>query len=449
MCKVSVLIPAYNVELYLRECLDSVRNQTMTDWEMIVVDDASTDGTLAILREYEAADARIHVYCHEQNRGQACGRNLALSHASGEYVYMLDADDKILPEAFEELYRQCVEDRLDAVGFENRQFTESAVFAQAAAGKTIDYKEGPVMDGGRALIYCMENEVFSLSVPTFMMKRSYLEAIQLQFTEGILHEDVGYLFELITRAGRIRFLPKVYFLRRIREKSTMTTAFTAANIEGYLKSFFRSFELEPCLEELYGGDVLFRQAVKKWQRDIFGRIRQLYLQSEETIYAQKGGHVDEEIRRMLEILKLMASGKARAEDILGKEMCDSLLSLASGKPGEPPQVYICGMGQYAERTIDLVGALGIVIRGILVREKHQKAFRGFPVYSIADCPVAGYPMADDPTADYLTVDCSTADYPIIGKKAIPVILGVSHYQREEYERALKQAGWEKVIHVRF
>lgn len=419
MCKVSVLIPAYNVEAYLRECLDSVKSQTMTDWEMICVDDASTDGTLLILREYEAADTRIHVYCHKQNLGQACGRNLALSYASGEYVYMLDADDKILPETLAELYEKCCADRLDAVGFETRSFTESAAFERAAAGKTIVYEDGPVMNGREALINCMEREAFSLSVPTFMMKRSYLEAIRLRFTEGILHEDVGYLFELITRAGRIRFLHRVYFLRRIREKSTMTSAFTAANIEGYLKSFMRSFELEPCLEALYGSDALFWRAVKQWQRDIFGRLRQLYLQSEERIYAQKGGHVDEEIRRVFEILKLTASGRARTEDILGREMCAELTSAASASPGEARQVYICGMGQYAERMIDLAGALGLVVRGILVREKQQNAFRGFPVY----------PLFETEKQD----------------RTIPVILGVSHYQREEYEYALKQAGYEKRI----
>lgn len=423
MCKVSVLIPAYNVELYLRECLDSVLAQTLSDWEIICVDDASTDKTLSILREYAYADARIQVYCHEKNRGQACGRNLALSHASGEYIYMLDADDMILPETLEELYRQCVKDNLDVAAFETRQFTESAAFEGAAAAKTIHYEDSPVMDGREALIYCMEKEVFSLSVPTFMMKRAYLERIHLTFTEGILHEDVGYIFALMTRAGRIRFLPKVYFLRRIRAKSTMTTEFTAANIEGYLKSFYQSFVLEQVLAEEYGSDPVFWAAVKKWQRDIFGRLRQLYLQSEGRIYCQKGGYVDEETRRVFEILKIAAPGRAQAEDILGEEMCACLQALPAALPGAAPEVYICGTGQYAERIIQLAGALELVVKGVIVLEKCRKAFRGFPVYEVEDVENEN--------------------------RAVPVIMGVSHYQREEYKKALEQAGYGKIIDVRF
>lgn len=421
MIKVSVLIPAYNVEPYIRECLDSVLGQTLKELEIICVDDASTDGTLSILREYEAADPRIQVYCHDRNLGQSCGRNLALSHASGEYVYMLDADDKIVPEALEELYMQCLADRLDVAGFETRQFTEDAAFYKAAAVKTIVYPACPVMDGREALCYCMTNEVFSLSVPTFLMKRSYLEEIGLHFVEGILHEDVGYIFELICRARRIRFLHRVYFLRRIRAKSTMTTAFTDANIEGYLKSFLRSFELEETFRELYGEEPLFQAAVRKWQRDIYGRLRQLYLLSEETIYHQEGNTVDEEVRRLFQMVKLTASGRARAQDILGREFCQVLETLPGEPEGSAPQVYLCGMGQYAERAIDLVGALGVVIRGILVKGKDRKAFRGFPVYEIGE--------ATD--------------------RSLPVILSVSHYQREEYRQLLLESGYTRLWDARF
>lgn len=421
MCKVSVLIPAYNVENYIRECLDSVFGQTLTDLEVICVDDASTDGTLSILREYAKNRPGLQIYCHPENKGQSAGRNLALSHASGEYVYMLDADDKIVPEMLEELYRLCTEERLDVAGFETHPFTEEGAFKKNAALPTIVYEDGAVMNGREALIYCMEKETFSLSVPTFMMRRAYLEECGLRFTEGILHEDVGYLFELIARAGRLRFLHKAYFLRRIRSGSTMTSAMTSANIEGYLKSFSRSFDLEPVLKELYGEDPLFWAAVRKWQRDIFGRLRQLYLLSEDTIFHQKGGHVSEDIRRMFELVKLTASGRARAEEILGKEQCSFLESLPADEKEGAAQVYICGTGQYAERVMDLVGTLDVVIRGILVQEKTRKAFRGYPVCEIRK----------------------------VKDRSVPVLMGVSHYTRGDYEKALSEAGFDRIIPVRF
>ena len=90
--KVSVIIPVYNTELYLRQCLDSVVNQTLRDIEIICVDDGSTDGSMEILREYQAKDDRIKILSQEKsNAGSA--RNLGLSIAEGEYLSFLDSDD--------------------------------------------------------------------------------------------------------------------------------------------------------------------------------------------------------------------------------------------------------------------------------------------------------------------------------------------------------------------
>ena len=90
--KFSVIIPVYNVEPYLRICLDSVLAQTFTDWEAICVDDGSTDGSGAILDEYAALDSRFRVI-HQSNAGVSAARNAALDVATGEMVMFLDADD--------------------------------------------------------------------------------------------------------------------------------------------------------------------------------------------------------------------------------------------------------------------------------------------------------------------------------------------------------------------
>lgn len=419
MCKVSVLIPAYNVEAYVRECIDSVLNQSLSDFEIICVDDASTDNTLSILREYEVMDSRIKVLCHDENKGQSCGRNYALSHATGEYVYMLDADDKIIPEALQELYDICVKDHLDVVGFETKQFAQDERFEKAAAIKTIRYDDCSVMNGREGFVYCMEQEVFSLSVPTFMIRREYLEQIDLHFVEGILHEDVGYIYELITRANRVTFVPKIYFLRRIRPQSTMTKGFTAKNIEGYLKSFLKAFELEHLFRE--ETDERFVWAVKKWQRDIFGRLRQLYQLSEEEIYHQAGGFVNEECRRLLEIVKLATPGVGKAHDIIGKVQCEELYEKCFNEEKGYPEIYVCGMGQYAQRTVELLGSLGFVVKGIVVSKKEKAVLWGFPVYEATDVEAC----------------------------EVPVVLAVSRYTKEEYREMLEAAGWKNKIEIRF
>ena len=103
MVKVSVIIPVYNVEQYLKECLDSVINQTLKDIEIICINDGSTDGSLKILEKYESLDDRIVVFSQE-NSGLSATRNKGMQLSSGEYVYFMDSDDYLELNALEELY---------------------------------------------------------------------------------------------------------------------------------------------------------------------------------------------------------------------------------------------------------------------------------------------------------------------------------------------------------
>lgn len=105
MPKVSIVIPIYNTELYLRECLDSVINQTLTDIEIICVDDGSTDGSADICWEYAAADSRIRVIT-QKNSGAAAARKAGVMAASGEYLGFVDSDDWIEPDMYETLLNQ-------------------------------------------------------------------------------------------------------------------------------------------------------------------------------------------------------------------------------------------------------------------------------------------------------------------------------------------------------
>lgn len=101
MPKVSVLVAVYNAERWLKPCLDSLASQTLSDIQIVCVDDASTDGSLAILNDYARRDSRFEVIPMKENIGMSKARNMALSYATGEYVCMLDADDWYGPDAFE------------------------------------------------------------------------------------------------------------------------------------------------------------------------------------------------------------------------------------------------------------------------------------------------------------------------------------------------------------
>jgi glycosyltransferase involved in cell wall biosynthesis len=112
--KLTVIMPVYKTEPYLRKCIDSILGQTLTDFELILVDDGSPDNCPAICDEYAKADGRIRVI-HKENGGQGLARKLALGLAKGEYIGFVDSDDWIEPEMFEVLYRAAVDQSCDMV----------------------------------------------------------------------------------------------------------------------------------------------------------------------------------------------------------------------------------------------------------------------------------------------------------------------------------------------
>lgn len=94
---VSIILPVFNAERFLSQCLDSILRQTYQDWELIAVDDGSKDGSIEILKSYGKRDGRIHIIS-KKNEGVSIARNIALEHAHGDYIYFVDSDDIVMPE---------------------------------------------------------------------------------------------------------------------------------------------------------------------------------------------------------------------------------------------------------------------------------------------------------------------------------------------------------------
>jgi len=124
MVKVSVIMPVYNVEKYLRQCLDSLLNQTLQEFEIICVDDGSKDSSLAILQEYQQKDDRVKVLT-QQNKYAGVARNNGLKIAQGEYVFFLDSDDFFEKDMFTEVYNQGKKVDADIVIFGARKFDQT------------------------------------------------------------------------------------------------------------------------------------------------------------------------------------------------------------------------------------------------------------------------------------------------------------------------------------
>lgn len=111
---ISIIVPVYNAEKYLRECIDSILQQTYTDIEVLLIDDGSTDDSLSICQEYEKKDKRVKVY-HKKNSGVSDTRNFGIDHANGEYISFCDSDDKIASSLYEVLINLMRTYRVDRV----------------------------------------------------------------------------------------------------------------------------------------------------------------------------------------------------------------------------------------------------------------------------------------------------------------------------------------------
>jgi glycosyltransferase involved in cell wall biosynthesis len=123
MSKVSVIVPVYNAEKYLRQCLDSVLNQTLRDIEIICVNDGSTDGSLAILEEYAKKDSRV-VVINQKNQGAGLARNKGIEVVKGEYIHFMDSDDYLVDGAYEKFYSIAKNNDLDIIRGKSHVFDE-------------------------------------------------------------------------------------------------------------------------------------------------------------------------------------------------------------------------------------------------------------------------------------------------------------------------------------
>ncbi|MDR1015757.1 MAG: glycosyltransferase, partial [Coriobacteriales bacterium] len=233
--KASVIIPVYNAERYLEECLDGVLGQTLRDIEVICVNDGSTDGSRSILARYARADSRV-VLIDKENGGQSSARNAGLGVARGSYVSFLDSDDYQAPELLELCCAKAEESSLDLVFFDARTFFESDEMREAFAVYDGLYLRKGSYEGvrdGRTLFGELRAQGdYRESVCLSLYRRGFLTEQGLRFIEGIIHEDDVFTFSALLGAQRVQHIPRALYHRRIRSDSTVTAPRSRAKFWG-------------------------------------------------------------------------------------------------------------------------------------------------------------------------------------------------------------------------
>lgn len=227
---ISVIIPVYNVEPYLRECLDSVRAQTFRDLEVICIDDGSVDASGAICDQYALRDRRIHTI-HQDNGGLSAARNTGMDVATGEYIYFLDSDDMLAPNALERLISIAKSERLDQIIFGAELLVEEDVVSNEQIAGMRRYYAVPdalanhVMSGANLFSALIECNSFFASVPLRFLRRANLPK-KLRFPHGILHEDNYFSPIALLASTRAMIISERLYLRRVRADSIMTASGT-------------------------------------------------------------------------------------------------------------------------------------------------------------------------------------------------------------------------------
>jgi glycosyltransferase involved in cell wall biosynthesis len=273
---ISIIVPVYNVEPYLRECLNSIVDQTLREIEVICVNDCSTDGSLSILREYERGDSRFRIVDRESNGGLSVARNDGMSRATGKYLLFVDSDDYVDGRLCREVLDCAEANRAELVLYDYATF-----WSDDRAGRNRERDSGL-----RRVDSSVRGQLLSLPAYawTKLVLSDHARLMQLRFPDGLLYEDSPVHWALVTMSSRVAILPeRLYFYRQragsigYRRDWRLTDRILVYDrIKEYLqgKSLYQEYR-EPFfsqqLDAFYG---VYDRIDVRFRRDVMAMIRE-------------------------------------------------------------------------------------------------------------------------------------------------------------------------------
>lgn len=199
--KVSIIVPVYNVEKYLARCLDSLVNQSLKGIEVIVINDGATDGSRAIITEYEKNFPGLIKGYDKENGGLSDARNFGMQFCSGEYIGFVDSDDYVSHEMYEQMYDMAVKEDSDMVICDYyKVYSNTNILVKARSCKN----KKDMYIGALASVW---NKLY---------KRKWLMETEIQFPKGLIYEDTSFFCKLIPHIDRVSYIshPFVYYIQR-------------------------------------------------------------------------------------------------------------------------------------------------------------------------------------------------------------------------------------------
>ena len=211
MAKVSVIVPVYNVEKYLKRCLDSLINQTLSDIDIICINDGSKDSSLQILEQYAKKDSRIVIY-NQENSGVSVARNTGLEHASGEYIGFVDSDDWVDLDFYEKLYNSAKNNNADiaVADFIREHPNKKPKRLKLKEEKIYTTPEDKFMICKVHREGCVWNKIY---------RTEFIHSINLKFVPKMYYEDRDFTIRSLYFSKKLVTTPNTYYRYFVNPKS--------------------------------------------------------------------------------------------------------------------------------------------------------------------------------------------------------------------------------------
>ena len=267
MPKISVIVPVYNVEKYLSDCLDSILKQTFTDIEIICVNDGSTDNSRKILEEYKNKDSRIRIV-DKENGGLSSARNAGMKAATGEFYSFIDSDDWADITMLEKLYNNAVKNSSDIVicgvnqyDETNKQNIEGDYFTLKYFDKSFDDRVFSYED---TLSFTMNVCVMAWNK---LYRKSFVDGLNAKFPEGLIFEDGPFFFSIYFKTKRVSIVRELLYNYRINRQGSIVQKGGQKFIDiiDVVELMYKAIKDEPCFKEIKNdfwitkaADILYR-----------------------------------------------------------------------------------------------------------------------------------------------------------------------------------------------
>ncbi len=284
--KISILVPIYNVEKYLPQCIESILAQTLKEIEIILIDDGSKDHSAELCDHYAAQDHRIKII-HKPNSGYGASMNLGLKTAQGEYIGIIESDDFVEPEMFEKLYTLAKKHDLQVV--------KSNFFRYTSPTGDIQQNILPTKDTNVVFNPKVKSDIFYVcpSIWSAIYQRQFLNDFKIAFLEspGASYQDTSFNFKVWAMANRVWLTPDTFVHYRCDNENASVKAkdkvFCIANEWHHIEKFMDNYPREKQASYVLRSHIKllnYNWNLNRLTKDKKAAFKKLYLQEYKSIY---------------------------------------------------------------------------------------------------------------------------------------------------------------------